>query len=50
MKYTVNVIHNGELYPAGAEVPTGECSEEKNESESVVDPEKPKRGRKPKSD
>ena len=91
MKYTVNVIHNGELYPAGTEVPVGEqvnveltddvpegaldtnpdgsvnvydgngniqgtVSEEEvaklkeQAGEQFKEPEKPKRGRKPKSE
>lgn len=91
MKYTVNVIHNGKLYPAGTEVPVGEqvnveltddvpegalddnadgsvniydqngnvagtASAEEVEQlreqagEAFEEQEKPKRGRKPKSD
>ena len=64
MKYSHIVIKDGVWYPAGTEVPTGETMEEKYENEEVADeqsneenvddfesaeePEKPKRGRKPK--
>ena len=58
MKYETNVIHKGVFYPAGTDVPAGELTEEKCENEevdaeqsneeSVEEPEKPKRGRKPK--
>lgn len=64
MKYPHIVIRNGVWYPAGAEVPAGELTEEKCENEEVAaeqsneesvekpeiveESEKPKRGRKPK--
>lgn len=58
MKYGYTVKINGVLYPAGTEVPVGEPAKEKkvdeestaeqSNEENAEEPEKPKRGRKPK--
>lgn len=55
MNFDCNVIRNGVLYPAGTDVPVGEPAKAVLEEETKTDelktesePEKPRRGRKPK--